>query len=70
MSRYTPVTSKADMATEYEHVFDQVMSVFGRIRGPFSMLLHSPKLTECLLPMVLFAREIRSSTRNFARSPS
>jgi len=31
--------------------------VFGRIRGPFSVLLHSPKLAEKLLPMVPFARE-------------
>ena len=57
MSRYTPVTSKADMPAEHQHVFDQVMGVFGRIRGPFSMLLHSPKLAERLLPMVPFARE-------------
>lgn len=57
MPRYTPVTSKSDMAAEYQQVFDQVLDVFGRIRGPFSMLLHSPKLTERLLPMVPFARE-------------
>ncbi len=57
MSRYTPVTSKEAMAPEQQHVFDQVMGVFGRIRGPFSMLLHSPKLAEKLLPMVPFARE-------------
>ena len=57
MSRYTPVTSKAEMGSEYG-VFDQVMGVFGRVRGPFSMLLHSPELTERLLPMVPFAREI------------
>jgi 4-carboxymuconolactone decarboxylase len=57
MSRYTPVTSKAEMPAEHQHVFDQVMGVFGRVRGPFSMLLHSPKLTERLLPMVPFARE-------------
>jgi 4-carboxymuconolactone decarboxylase len=57
MSRYTPVTSKEAMAPDQQHVFDQVMGVFGRIRGPFSMLLHSPKLAEKLLPMVPFARE-------------
>ena len=57
MSRYTPVTSKEAMAPEQQHVFDQVMGVFGRLRGPFSMLLHSPKLAEKLLPMVPFARE-------------
>jgi 4-carboxymuconolactone decarboxylase len=58
MSRYTPITSKTDMAPEQEHVFDQVMDVFGRVRGPFGVLLHSPKLAERLLPMVPFAREI------------
>src|SRR5262249_46363779 len=57
MSRYTPITSKETMAPDQQHVFDQVMGVFGRIRGPFSMLLHSPKLAEKLLPMVPFARE-------------
>ena len=57
MPRYTPVTSKESMAPDQQHVFDQVMGVFGRIRGPFSVLLHSPKLAEKLLPMVPFARE-------------
>ncbi len=57
MPRINPVASKSDMAPEHQHVFDQVMQVFGRVRGPFSMLLHSPKLAERLLPMVPFARE-------------
>jgi 4-carboxymuconolactone decarboxylase len=57
MPRYTPVTSKSEMPVEHRYVFDQVMDVFGRIRGPFSMLLHSPKLTERLLPMVPFTRD-------------
>jgi 4-carboxymuconolactone decarboxylase len=58
MSRYTPIASKAEMRPESEHVFDQVMGVFGRVRGPFGVLLHSPELAERLLPMVPFAREI------------
>jgi 4-carboxymuconolactone decarboxylase len=57
MPRYTPVTSKDDLAAEDQHVFDQVMQVFGRVRGPFGVLLHSPKLAEKLLPIVPFARE-------------
>src|SRR6185437_3194221 len=48
---------KDQMQPEHQYVFDQVMDVFGRVRGPFSMLLHSPKLAERLLPMVPFARE-------------
>jgi len=58
MSRYTPIGSKAEMKPGTEHVFDQVMEVFGRVRGPFGVLLHSPVLAERLLPMVPFAREI------------
>jgi 4-carboxymuconolactone decarboxylase len=57
MPRIKPVTSKDDLAPEHQYVFDQVMQVFGRVRGPFSVLLHSPKLAERLLPMVPFARE-------------
>ena len=58
MPRIPPIAAKSDMAPEGQHVFDQVMGVFGRVRGPFSMLLHSPKLAERLLPMVPFAREV------------
>jgi 4-carboxymuconolactone decarboxylase len=57
MARIPTIASKTDMAPEHQHVFDQVMQVFGRVRGPFSVLLHSPKLAERLLPMVPFARE-------------
>ncbi|MEJ0018511.1 MAG: hypothetical protein WDN25_18525 [Acetobacteraceae bacterium] len=57
MARIPTVASKTDMAPEHQYVFDQVMEVFGRVRGPFSVLLHSPKLAERLLPMVPFARE-------------
>jgi 4-carboxymuconolactone decarboxylase len=57
MSRIQPIAAKTDLPPEHQHVFDQVMGVFGRIRGPFSVLLHSPKLAERLLPMVPFARE-------------
>jgi len=58
MSRYTPTTSRTDLPDGYEYVFDQVMDVFGRVRGPFGVLLHSPKLAERLLPMVPFSREM------------
>ena len=57
MPRIPPIAAKSDMAPENQHVFDQVMDVFGRVRGPFSMLLYSPKLAERLLPMVPLARE-------------
>ncbi|HEX3864248.1 MAG TPA: hypothetical protein VHY35_21405 [Stellaceae bacterium] len=57
MPRVAPITSKADVPAEHHSVVDDVIGVFGQIRGPFSMLLHSPKLAGKLLPMVTFNRE-------------
>lgn len=57
MPRLTPITAKSELPVEHQGVADAVLNVFGRIRGPFSMLLHSPRLAERLLPMVTFVRE-------------
>ncbi len=57
MPRVPPITGKADVPAEYHNVVDDVLGVFGRIRGPFSMLLHSPELAGKLLPMVPFNRD-------------
>lgn len=56
MTRIEPVSSKADVAPEHHHVVDGVLETFGQVRGPFSMLLHSPNLAERLLPLVHFFR--------------
>jgi 4-carboxymuconolactone decarboxylase len=57
MPRIPPVTGKADVAPQYHAIVDQVLAVFGNVRGPFSILLHSPKLAERLLSLVTFNRE-------------
>jgi 4-carboxymuconolactone decarboxylase len=57
MPRITPVSGKADVAAEYHNVVDDVIKVFGGIRGPFSIMLKSPKLAERVLPLVTFFRE-------------
>ncbi|HEV8586164.1 MAG TPA: hypothetical protein VGT02_14450 [Methylomirabilota bacterium] len=57
MPRIAPVTGKADLPAEHHALVDKVEKVFGAIRGPFSMLLHSPKLAERMLPLVTFFRE-------------
>jgi 4-carboxymuconolactone decarboxylase len=57
MARVPQITSKMGVPEADRHVADQVLEVFGRIRGPFSILLHSPELAELLLPMVPFNRE-------------
>ena len=57
MPRITPITAKSDLPAEHHAVADAAVKVFGHIRGPFSMLLHSPKLAERLLPLVTFFRD-------------
>lgn len=57
MPRITPITSKSDLPPEHHAVADDVVKVFGHIQGPFSMLLHSPKLAERVLPLIPFFRE-------------
>src|SRR5439155_14493994 len=56
MPRVPPITGKGDVAAEFQPVVDDVLSVFGQIRGPFSMLLHSPPLAERMLSFVKFTR--------------
>ena len=57
MPRIKPITGKADVPAHGHHVVDAVEKTFGGVRGPFSVLLHSPKLAERLLPLVHFFRD-------------
>ena len=57
MPRITPVTGKSDVTAEHHAVVDAVTKVFGGIHGPFSMLLHSPKLAERMLAIGNFYRD-------------
>ncbi|HWM76252.1 MAG TPA: hypothetical protein VNS56_01640 [Methylomirabilota bacterium] len=57
MPRVAPITGKSDVPAEHHAAVDGVMKVFGNVRGPFSMLLHSPKLAERILPLVTFFRD-------------
>src|SRR5262245_29985516 len=57
MPRIKAIADRSSVAPAHQHVVDAVQKVFGNVRGPFSMLLHSPALAERLLPLVLFFRE-------------
>src|SRR5918996_4785721 len=57
MPRLPAVTVKSNLSPEQRSAAEAVLKVFGHIRGPFSMLLHSPKLAQQLLPLVTFVRE-------------
>jgi len=57
MPRVAPITGKSDVPTEHQAVVESVVNVFGGVRGPFSMLLHSPKLAEKMLAIGNFYRD-------------
>ena len=57
MPRVAPITGKSDVPPEHHAVVDKVVNVFGGVRGPFSMLLHSPKLAERVLGLVTYFRD-------------
>src|SRR3989442_7578118 len=57
MPRLAPITGKADVPAEHHRVVDAVEKIFGGVRGPFSMLLHSPRLAERVLGLVTFFRD-------------
>src|SRR5690242_6561045 len=56
MPRVPAITGKADVPAEHHAVVDGVMKTFGRIRGPYSMLLHTPLLAQHFLGVVNFMR--------------
>ena len=57
MPRIAPITGKIDVAPEHHPVVDAVVGVFGNVRGPMSVLLHSPRLAERVLSLVTFFRD-------------
>src|SRR2546428_12259933 len=57
MPRVAPITGKADVPAEHHAVVDGVLKGFGQVGGPFSMLLHSPKLAERMLSIGNFYRD-------------
>ena len=44
MSRVPPIAAKSDVPAAHHTLVDKVLKVFGGIRGPFSVMLHSPKM--------------------------
>ena len=57
MPRVAPISGKSDVPAEHHGVVDHVLKVFNNIRGPFSMLLHSPKLADKILGVGDFYRD-------------
>ena len=56
MPRIPPITGKGDVPPEHHGIVDQVVGVFGNVRGPYGILLHSPLLAAHVLGLVTFNR--------------
>jgi 4-carboxymuconolactone decarboxylase len=56
MPRVTPISDVSQVPTDAKAIAEDVVSVFGRIRGPFSVFLNSPKLADKMLALVKFNR--------------
>ena len=57
MPRITPISGKSDVAAEHHALVDNVIKVFGGIRGPFSVLLHRPKMAQHVFGLGNYFRE-------------
>lgn len=55
--RIPPVRGPDDVAPAHRATAERVAAFFGSIRGPFSMLLHSPPLADKALDLVEYFRE-------------
>jgi len=56
MARIPQVTSKEQLKAEDRKYFDEIVGSRGGIRGPFGVLLHSPKLAACVAATGAYAR--------------
>ena len=57
MNRVPPIAAKSDVPAEHHDLVDHVMKVFGALRGPSSVLLHSPKMAWNVLSLGDYFRE-------------
>jgi 4-carboxymuconolactone decarboxylase len=56
MARLPSITSKDQVAPEYQSVADGVIQSRGSIHGPFTMLMHCPPLAAHVMPLGAYVR--------------
>jgi 4-carboxymuconolactone decarboxylase len=69
MPRIAPVTTRSELPAEHRATADAVVKRYGQIRGPWTMLLHSPELAARILPLVSFFHDqsiVESKLRSVA----
>jgi 4-carboxymuconolactone decarboxylase len=57
MPRVAPIKSRSELSAAHQPAADAVVKVYGEIRGPWGMLLHSPELAARIVPLVPFFHE-------------
>jgi len=57
MPRIATIAAKSDVPAEHHPLVDRVLKVFGGIRGPFSVMLHSPKMAGPVFDLGDYFRE-------------
>ena len=56
MPRVTPITTKEQVASEHQPIFDAVAEGRGSVRGPFSIMMYSPEMCGRVLNTSNFLR--------------
>ena len=56
MPRVTPITSKEQVKSEHQPIFDAVAEGRGSVRGPFSIMMYSPEMCGRVLNTSNFLR--------------
>ena len=56
MARLPPITSKDQVATEHQAVFESIVASRGAVQGPFTMFLNSPELAGRLAHLGAYVR--------------
>jgi 4-carboxymuconolactone decarboxylase len=46
MARVKQITERADVAADYQYLYDRISQARGRVAGPYSILLHSPAVAD------------------------
>ena len=55
--RVAPITSREQVDQDDRPVFDSVTAGRGNVRGPFALLLYSPRLCQCVLDLSNYLRQ-------------
>lgn len=69
MARIKEITSRGELASEHQAVYDEIAASRGRVVGPFAVLLHSPNLAQKVAQLGAFIRygsDVPDSVRELA----